>query len=98
MSQALLGDCLLRQPEARGAMGASSPGGRLGEGQHGEWGYSRHSLYLLDFSNWGRGNLNPSQSIQNSKPSPVHRSPTCAPLSSHHPCLPTSTPLPQNDP
>lgn len=32
MSQALLGDCLLRQPEARGAVGASSRGGRLGKG------------------------------------------------------------------
>lgn len=98
MSQALLGDCLLRQPEARGARGASSLGGRLGEGQHGEWGYSRRSLCLLDFSNWDRGELNPSQSIQNSKPSPVHQSPTCVPLSSHHPRLPTITSLPQNDP
>lgn len=98
MSQALLGDCLLRQPEAKGAVEASSRGGRLGEGQHGELGYSRCSLYLLDFSNWHRGDLNPSQSLQKAKPSPLLQSSTCAPLSSHHAPSPRHHPPPRMTP
>lgn len=62
MSQALLGDCLLRQPEARGAMGAASQDGRPGKEPYGELGPSRCSLYLLDSSNWHRGDWNPGPS------------------------------------
>lgn len=88
MSQALLGDCLLRPPEARAALGASSGGGRLGEGQRGELSYSRWTLYLLDSSNWHRGDLNTGPSDPNSK---AHSS--MPELSLHHP-IPAFTPSP----
>lgn len=72
MSQAPLGDRLLRQPEARGAVGASSGGGSLGEGQWGEVRYARCSLYMRDPSHWHRGCWTTGLSDPQSKPHPQH--------------------------
>lgn len=78
------------------ARGKRSRGGLLSGWQ--AWGGAACSLYLLDFSNWHRGDLNPSQSLQKAKPSPLLQSSTCAPLSSHHAPSPRHHPPPRMTP